>query len=1119
MRPAVVRDSRPMTSPPAAPQDAAARLVRGARVRLPDDTGILVVDAAVPNDAGLDLYLQDPAVPGAFRRESLTLQAASRVQVFFEDGLAAPAAVLAGLWGEWILSSARSAASTALASAPLDPYPHQMDAVYRRMLPQPQLRFLLADEPGTGKTIMSGLWLREAQRLGAVDRALVVCPAHLVHKWIADFDRFFGGGLREVTAETVRQRALSVPGEDLWVVSIDLAARNAQVLDALRPDNAGWDAVIFDEAHRMTPTAETLHRVGAQLSAAVPHAVFLTATPHRGDEWYFRELLHLVDPDLFPTTPRPDGRRAAARAGPAAALSPGPLHFLRRMKEELVDYDTRTPLFEEREARNFDVHLNSAEDRLYERAQRLVTDFFPAKGRILAAMVYGKRTASSLHALACTLRRRSELMGTDDQITADTADPDSYDGEDHDSDEGRVVTARSLDPRAEKKTIKALLADIAELLDDGSAGYVASKWPQLVGCLASQQITPASSGQAVIFTEYADTAAWLVGQLQGAGFTAEPYSGALGHDERAKVQGRFMAGDFQVIVSTDAGNEGIDLQSAHVLVNWDVPWSLVRLEQRMGRIHRIGQKRKVWLYNLIATGTREGDAHHRLLERLVEAANELGGQMFDSLNAILERARGAASSEPQQMMRLFYPEADPGDGWPTLDEIRDARDRHYAEMRALATGVDTDAADTARRDDRLGRVNPIIVERFLDRADKANLIDCQKASIADEGFFYLTSTPSVHGWHLPGPFDTTAGPALAATRSKVRQQAIDAGRTRADDSVMLGPSDPALRSLAEGLRTRLAAEAYQGAVLHDETSSGDYTLFVYECDITEGAESSDRRQRPRATVCSWLIRVDADSTARVLAWDTLANLTAPDNPSERPLGSAQTQAADTRAADIAEDERARRAERLANWARQIVSQLRRLPDQLSAGIADRALRLRRREEAAAAAAERVAATQAATVVARGEPRRVAWAHITGIAPADDAEDEDDPESEAVSMRFVTDLLAAGGWAVTDVSRDGRGYDLHAVRAAEQRCVEVKGRKASAASTGVSLTGGELIEAAQLGADYWLYVVENCTDGTGRLYGAWPNPAETFRGRFIDVPTVRLAGGELKAALHLQGDPR
>ena len=1102
---------------PAAPRDTAARLVRGARVRLPGDPGILVVDAAVPNDAGLDLYLQDPAVPGTFRREALTLQAASRVQVFAEDGSAAPAAVLAGLWGEWILSSARSAASTALASAPLDPYPHQMDAVYRRMLPQPLLRFLLADEPGTGKTIMAGLWLREAQRLGLVGRALVVCPAHLVHKWMADFDRFFGGGLRAVTTETVRLGALSVPGEDLWVVSLDLAGRNAQVLDALRPDNAGWDAVIFDEAHRMTPTAETFHRVGAQLSAAVPHAVFLTATPHRGDEWHFRELLHLVDPDLFPTGPRPDSRRGDTRPAQTPPLSPGPLHFLRRMKEELVDYDTRTPLFKAREARNFDVHLNSAEGRLYEQTQTLVTGFFPAKGRILAAMVYGKRAASSLHALACTLRRRVELMGTDDQLTAAGTDPDTYDGDDHDNDEGRVVTARSLDPKAEKKTIEALLGDITELLDNASVGYVASKWPLLVDCLASHQITPGSDGQAVVFTEYADTADWLVRQLRAGGFTAEPYSGAHSHDERAKIQGRFMSGDFQVIVSTDAGNEGIDLQKAHVLVNWDVPWSLVRLEQPMGRIHRIGQNQKVWLYNLVATGTREGDAHHRLLERLVEAANELGGQMFDSLNAILARAHGtAAATSPQQMMRLFYPEAEPGDGWPTVAEIRDARDRHFAEMRSLASGVDTDAADTARHDDRLGRVNPIIVERFLDRANTAGLIECKQAPIADEGFYYLTADPDVHGWRLPELFDTTAGAQLAATRSEARQQAIHAGRARAGDSTMLGPSDPALRALAEGLRGRLAADAYQGAVLHDETSTGDYTLFVYECDITEGVQRPGSRQQPRVSVCSWLIRVDADSPARVVAWDTLANLSAPDAAADWPLGTAQTQPADARAAAAAENERARRDERLTVWARQIVAQLRRLPDQLSAGIADRASRLRRRDDAAAVVAERVAATQAAATVARSEPRRAMWAHVLGTAPS--ADDGDDPDSEAVSMRYVTDLLTGGDWIVADVHRDGRGYDLHATKAAEQRCVEVKGRKDSAATAGVSLTGGELIEAAQLGADYWLYVVEHCADGTGRLYGAWPNPAETFRGRFTDATTVRLAGGELKAALHLQGDP-
>jgi hypothetical protein len=150
-----------------------------------------------------------------------------------------------------------------------------------------------------------------------------------------------------------------------------------------------------------------------------------------------------------------------------------------------------------------------------------------------------------------------------------------------------------------------------------------------------------------------------------------------------------------------------------------------------------------------------------------------------------------------------------------------------------------------------------------------------------------------------------------------------------------------------------------------------------------------------------------------------------------------------------------------------------------------------------------------------------WAHVAGTAaqPSGLAAEADgeDPESEDVSMRHVTDLLTVGGWHVSDVSRQGRGYDLHAVKGPAQRCVEVKGRRGSAASVGVSLTGGELLQAAQLGGDYWLYIIDGCEDGTGHLYGAWPNPAETFQGRFKDVPLVRLPGGELKAALAKTGD--
>ena len=219
-----------------------AEVLLGQRVRLPGESAMVLVDECIQRADRLELFVTDIADigdDGSFRKVSLTQEQVAALEIVAADGGAAPEAVLAGLWTEWMLDAARAAASTVLVSTRLRPYPHQMDAVYGRMLPQPLLRFLLADEPGTGKTMMSGLWLREAQRLGLVKRALVVCPAHLVGKWQADFERFLGGGLREVTAETVRWNGLATTQADTWVVSLHLAAANPQVREALHPDEAG----------------------------------------------------------------------------------------------------------------------------------------------------------------------------------------------------------------------------------------------------------------------------------------------------------------------------------------------------------------------------------------------------------------------------------------------------------------------------------------------------------------------------------------------------------------------------------------------------------------------------------------------------------------------------------------------------------------------------------------------------------------------------------------------------------------------------------------------------------------------------------------------------------------
>ena len=267
-------------------------------------------------------------------------------------------------------------------------------------------------------------------------------------------------------------------------------------------------------------------------------------------------------------------------------------------------------------------------------------------------------------------------------------------------------------------------------------------------CLVPNGITPGSDRQLVVFTEFADTADWLVKRFKDDGYGTRRYSGRDSHGVRDEIRADFVARKFQVIVSTDAGNEGIDLQSAQVLVNWDIPWSLVRLEQRMGRIHRVGQTEKVWLYNLVATDTREGEALARLLDNLIEAANELGGKIFDSLSLVGEAALAEAGVD--SLEKLLQSTYQSGNTDPALHAIRSiTRERlrqiHDAQRQAddfLKSGIDVNAALTAFHDDRLERINPHIVERFLNRVASAGLLSVARAALADQGLWYLTQARS-----------------------------------------------------------------------------------------------------------------------------------------------------------------------------------------------------------------------------------------------------------------------------------------------------------------------------------------------------------------------------------------
>jgi superfamily II DNA or RNA helicase len=1045
----------------------------------------VTIEDAIQSAAGWRLYVRTDT--GGLERVDQTEAEAENIQILEPDGGGDSRRVLAGLWTQWMSSAASDGAATLLASTPLRPYAHQSNAVYGAMLPQPRLRFLLADEPGTGKTIMAGMYLREMQRLGLVNRALIVVPAGLVSKWKADFERFFGGELRRITNETVQQHGLVAP-HDMWVISLELAANNASVQDAIRPDRGAWDIVVFDEAHRLTPTAETLYRVGSLLAKNSRLALLMTATPHRGSEWLFRHLLHLVDPAVYPdpgNDPKPELR----------PIKPGPIHFLRRMKEDLVDYDGKTPLFKGRRATNKTIPLSVQEYAFYTEALGMVDEFFPASAAPLARMVYGKRAASSLYALAETLRRRSASMGSVSAAEATLA-ADPNDEDPSAQEEARVVTEGSKSAARERRAIEDLLGRLEPLVTSGD--HPVSKWkPLVVECLGEQGIKPGNSEQAVLFTEYADTADWLVKRLVHEGFSARRYSGRDTHQVRDEVRAAFMSHDFQIFVSTDAGNEGIDLQAARVLVNYDIPWSLVRLEQRMGRIHRVGQTRDVELFNLIAQDTREGDVLAVLLRNFVDAANQLEGKMFDSLSLVAELT-GLGDERLATLLADAYGQDEAkrtaalsAAKMITASKLVAAAEQARKEEAVLASAVDVATAIRQLRDDVLERINPAIVEAYLQRLDRADVFRLAQTA-SGEGIYQLST---IDGSLLSAELGGRRR-AVVATSGNAVTVALAAGAVLTGVPT-IGPGEPAFNSLVLAAQSRLAPDVFRGGTVADPTSIQDYGLFAFEAKVTEGG---GKKHSPWTA----LIRVD-EAGARPVRWEVLANLTESGGNSEGPMHPARLYDAQARAQQLLlEDQEKRKAAQIA-WLQKAEKELRALPGRISQDVPERERRVETRSRVQRMVDERLAELRVLTDVVISGLRLTA--HVLVRAQGIPAEPTE-ADSERIATKRVRDLLAADGWAVADVHTEGRGYDLYATRGQMQRCIEVKGLWGSASSTGVRLTGNEILIATQQRGDYWLYVIDRCGEGQGLVFGVYRDPVSTFAGLIQQQAIFTIPGSAL-----------
>ncbi len=577
----------------------------------------------------------------------------------------------------------------AVHTSDVEPLPHQITAVYETMLQRQPLRFLLADDPGAGKTIMAGLLIKELIARGDLQRCLIVCPGSLAEQWQDELSRRFGLPFDILTNDKLEAAHTGnwFMEANLVIARLDKLARDERVQEKLQAPDCGWDLVVCDEAHKLSATFFSgeikytkRYKLGQLLSTLTRHFLLMTATPHNGKEEDFQLFLALLDGDRF------EGRfRDGVHTVDVSDL-------MRRMvKEKLVKFDA-TPLFPERIAYTVAYKLSDQEALLYKEVTEYVREEFNRAEALqndkragtvgFALTILQRRLASSPEAIYQSLLRRRERLesrlrelevmqrGGNVAVMPTGRILDAEDIEDLDEapeDEVLQVEDEVLDQATAARTITEFRAEITTLkrLEALALSVRRSgedrKWRELASLLgeiftpaaianqlAEERVayevnplpkpTPSPHQKLVIFTEHRDTLNYLaarIGTLLGRSDAVVAIHGGVKREDRLRVQESFRHDpNVQVLVATDAAGEGINLQRAHLMVNYDLPWNPNRLEQRFGRIHRIGQTEVCHLWNLIADETREGDVYRTLLEKIEQARAALGGQIFDVLGKL-----------------------------------------------------------------------------------------------------------------------------------------------------------------------------------------------------------------------------------------------------------------------------------------------------------------------------------------------------------------------------------------------------------------------------------------------------------------------------------------------------
>ena len=978
----------------------------------------------------------------------------------------------------------------AMNTSKVDPLPHQIDAVYGYILKLPRIRFLIADDPGAGKTIMAGLILKELKLRNLAKRILIVVPGHLKDQWRRELkDRF-----EETFAVVDRGILDAFYAENVWtrenqiITSMDFVKRE-EVLPSLA--SSAFDLIIVDEAHKMSAfrygsklEKTERYRLGEALSSLSEHLLFLTATPHKGDPENFRLFLDLLVPGFFATT---------EMLQESISKGDNPL-FIRRVKEDMKNFDGE-PLFLPRHPKTVAFNLGTQspkEKDLYNSLSKYVNEQYnkaliadKRRNVAFALVILQRRLASSTYALLRSLERRRDrlrelLKGAEERGRPEERRFDFEDVEDL-SEEERwkeeeiwetlSVAKNREELEREIETLDELIARAEDIIREGSEIKI-REMKDTLNRLRTEQ----PGEKVLVFTESKDTLDYLEKRIRSWGFTVNTIHGNMKLEERVKAESVFK-NETQVLVATEAAGEGINLQFCHLMINYDIPWNPNRLEQRMGRIHRYGQTREVYVFNMVAEDTREGKVLKRLFEKLDEIGKALGSdKVFDVLSEVmygtnLSQLLVEAASNARNIDEILS-EID-----VKIDEEYIARVKENLGESLATRYIDytriREMADRARE----YRLIPEYTEAFF---RKASEVAGGKVRSRTDGFVSVDSLPfEVRKIAEEDDFRRRYGSALKRYPKATFDKEI---AFRNPDAEFISFGHPLFEATLEWVQRELSSTLQRGATFTDPEGRLDGPILFYEGEVKDGKGQTAGKRLFAFYVDEASTEVSSVNPA--LVWDLV-----PGQPVRHERLSAEELKAKVLGKSIESlrrylDEIKTERERQANVKEKyglrsldhlivgLDGDLISLYDRRSRGenvdiaIRSKEEHLKQYERALQELRRTIEQERSLTM---STPRFVG---AIMVVPTDrvEAAMKSDEEVERVGMEVSMAHERKENRSPEDVASENLGFDIRSSDGSgRKRYIEVKAR---ARIGPVALTQNEWFKARRFGEDYYLYVVYN-----------------------------------------------